>query len=110
MDWSVDWRVMGLLIEDIDEKMFEGDQVWFCRSPRFIIHVVDDSFCSFIDSSPILEDTKMYYPPRSSSTPRLRGHQITCLYDMDIVFNSNRDFDEVYLYVCYLLVSLLGSS
>lgn len=28
-----------------------------------------------------------------------RGHKnITCLYDMDIVFNANRDFDEVYLY------------
>jgi len=28
-----------------------------------------------------------------------RGHKnITSLYDMDIVFNANRDFDEVYLY------------
>ena len=25
--------------------------------------------------------------------------QITCLYDMDIVFQSNGNFDEVYLYV-----------
>ena len=25
--------------------------------------------------------------------------QITCLYDMDIVFQPNGDFDEVYLYV-----------
>ena len=25
--------------------------------------------------------------------------QITCLYDMDIVFQMNGNFDEVYLYV-----------
>jgi len=25
--------------------------------------------------------------------------QITCLYDMDIVFQPNGNFDEVYLYV-----------
>ena len=26
--------------------------------------------------------------------------QITCLYDMDIVFRPDGNFDEVYLYVC----------
>lgn len=27
------------------------------------------------------------------------GGQITCLYDMDIVFHPDGNFDEVYLYV-----------
>lgn len=31
--------------------------------------------------------------------------QITCLYDMDIVFQPNGNFDEVYLYV-YSLIAL----
>lgn len=30
---------------------------------------------------------------------RLTALQITCLYDMDIVFQSSGNFDEVYLYV-----------
>ena len=34
--------------------------------------------------------------------------QITCLYDMDIVFQPNGNFDEVYLYVGLLLYLLSG--
>lgn len=30
---------------------------------------------------------------------KLTDEQITCLYDMDIVFQPNGNFDEVYLYV-----------
>ncbi|KAI9574070.1 kinase-like domain-containing protein [Boletus coccyginus] len=36
-----------------------------------------------------------------------RGHKnITCLYDMDIVFPPNGNFDEVYLYVSDSIVAL----
>lgn len=31
--------------------------------------------------------------------------QITCLYDMDIVFQPSGNFDEVYLYVRYFIIS-----
>lgn len=31
--------------------------------------------------------------------PLIPDEKITCLYDMDIVFQSNGNFDEVYLYV-----------
>ena len=43
--------------------------------------------------------TRTWVDTRSCSTPqRLHRAQITCLYDMDIVFQSSGNFDEVYLY------------
>lgn len=35
----------------------------------------------------------------ASSARDLTSAQITCLYDMDIVFQPSGNFDEVYLYV-----------
>lgn len=43
--------------------------------------------------------TKMCVRGRIQSRGHFMDLQITCLYDMDIVFRPDGNFDEVYLYV-----------
>lgn len=47
-------------------------------------------------------------PPLTLALPHLYT-QITCLYDMDIVFHPDGNFDEVYLYVRLTLSTVLSS-
>ena len=47
----------------------------------------------------IFAATKMCVHAITSGTRDLTSAQITCLYDMDIVFQPSGNFDEVYLYV-----------
>lgn len=54
-----------------------------------------------LDSCIISEGTKMSESLRIAECSKLTVYnsQITCLFDMDIVFQPNGNFDEVYLYV-----------
>lgn len=76
------------------EKVPERDQVSdLARSLKRTAHLVIEGSCiTFEVTRTSVENT---FPDLLFLTEE----QITCLYDMDIVFQPNGNFDEVYLYV-----------
>jgi mitogen-activated protein kinase 7 len=88
------------------EEMSTRDQVSdLIRSSMRTAHLdlfVIEGFCiTFVATRTSVENVLLDHL-------KLTDEQITCLYDMDIVFQPSGNFDEVYLYVraCLLTITL----